>query len=89
MGGVLTLRPREERLVTESINRSESGMYEGEPEERFRGSLLPLDFLIVTLANLIELRGRMEGELGVEAVKMERDFLSEGSEKEGEEVGLW
>ena len=31
----------------------------------------------------------MEGELGVEAVKMERDFLSEGSEKEGEEVGLW
>ena len=75
--------------MTASFNRSESGMYGGEPEERIRGSLFSLGFLIVTLANLIELRGRMEGELGVEAVKMERDFLSEGSEKEGEEVGLW
>ena len=45
-------------------------------------------FLTVTLANLIELRCRMVGEVGEEAVKMERDLLREGSEKEGEEVGL-
>ena len=31
----------------------------------------------------------MLGEEGEEAVKIERDFFSEGSEKEGEEVGLW
>ena len=30
----------------------------------------------------------MEGEVGVVAVKIERECLREGSEKEGEEVGL-
>ena len=45
-------------------------------------------FLTVTLANLMELRCRVEGEEGVEAVKIERDFLRVGSENEGEEVGL-
>ena len=74
--------------MTASINRSESGIYDGELEERTRGSLFPLGFLIVTLANLIEFSGRVDGEIGVVAVKIERDFLREGSEKEGEDVGL-
>ena len=30
----------------------------------------------------------MEGEVGVVAVKMESDFLREGSKKDGDEVGL-
>ena len=42
----------------------------------------------MTLENLIELSGRVEVDRGVEAVKMERDFLRAGSENEGEEVGL-
>ena len=64
-------------------------MYGGEAEERSTFvSLFPLGgFLTVTLANLIELRCRVVGEVGEEAVKMERDLLREGSEKEGEEVG--
>ena len=37
----------------------------------------------------MELRCKVEGEVGVEAVKIERDFLSVGSENKGEEVGLW
>ena len=45
-------------------------------------------FLTVTLANLMELRCRVEGEVGVEAVKIERDLLREGSKNEGEEMGL-
>ena len=61
----------------------------GETGERsLRRTLFPLGFLTVTLANLMELRWRMEGEDGEEAVKMERDLVREGSEKEGEEVGL-
>ena len=36
----------------------------------------------------MELSGRVEGEVGVEAEKMGRVCLSEGSEKEGEFVGL-
>ena len=42
----------------------------------------------MTLAKRIEFKGRVEGEVGVEAVKIERDCLSEGSEKDGEVVGL-
>ena len=40
------------------------------------------------LAKRIEFRCSVEGEVGVVTVKMDRDFLREGSEKEGEEVGL-
>ena len=40
------------------------------------------------MAKRIEFRCSVEGEVGVVAVKMEREFLREGSEKEGEEVGL-
>ena len=36
----------------------------------------------------MEFKGRVEGEVGVVAVKIERDCLSEGSEKDGEVVGL-
>ena len=45
-------------------------------------------FLSVTLANLMEFICRVEGEEGEVAVKIGRDFLRAGSEKEGEEVGL-
>ena len=66
-------------------------MYGGEAEERSPLiSLFPLDFFrTVTFANRMELRCKVEGEVGVEAVKIERDFLSVGSENTGEEVGLW
>ena len=41
-------------------------------------SLFPFGgFLTVTLANLMELRCRVEGEVGVEAMKIERDLLRE------------
>ena len=47
-----------------------------------------MGFLTITLENLMELMCKVEGEEGVEVVNTERDFLREGSEKEGEEVGL-
>ena len=70
--------------------RIERGIYGGESEERSTlGSLFPLGaFLTLTFTNLMELRWRVEGEVGEAAVKIERDILREGSEKEGEEVGL-
>ena len=37
----------------------------------------------------MELRCRVEGEEGVVAEKMDKYFLSEGSDKDGEEVGLF
>ena len=43
---------------------------------------------MVTLAKRIELMGMVEGERGEDAVKIERDRLRAGAEKEGEEVGL-
>ena len=43
---------------------------------------------MVTLAKRIELMGMVEGERGEDAVKIERDLLRVGSEKEGKEVGL-
>ena len=52
------------------------------------GSLFPLGFLMVTLANQMELIGMVEGDRGVEAVKMYRVLLRAGSENDGEEVGL-
>ena len=42
----------------------------------------------MTFSNRIEFRCKVEGELGVEAEKIENDFYRVGSEKEGEEVGL-
>ena len=52
-------------------------------------SLFPFDFFrTVTFAKWMELRCKVEGEEGVVVVKIDRDFLSVGSEKEGEEVGL-
>ena len=42
----------------------------------------------MTLAKRIEFRCSVEGEVGVVAVKMERECLREGSEKEGKVVGL-
>ena len=50
--------------------------------------LFLLDFLIVTFSNLIESKGRIEGEIGYLSRKMFRDFKREGSIKEGEEIGL-
>ena len=43
---------------------------------------------IVTFSKKMESRGRVEGERGDLAEKMERDFMSTGSEKVGEEKGL-
>ena len=45
-------------------------------------------FLTVTLENLIEFKCKVVGEVGDEAVKMDRDFFKDGSEKEGEDEGL-
>ena len=45
-------------------------------------------FLIVTFSNLMESRGRTEGESGVLAENISKDFCSEGSTKEGEDTGL-
>ena len=36
----------------------------------------------------MELRCRVEGEEGVVVEKIDKDFFSAGSEKDGEEVGL-
>ena len=49
-----------------------------------------LDFflLIVTFSNLIESRGRIEGDRGFLSEKMFKDFCKDGSEKEGEVTGL-
>ena len=47
-----------------------------------------LAFLIVTFSNLIESKGRVDGERGDLADKIERDFISAGSEKAGEFRGL-
>ena len=63
-------------------------MYGGQSGVSGRGTLFPLAFLMVTLAKRMELIGMVEGERGEEAVKMERDLLRAGSEKDGEEVGL-
>ena len=43
---------------------------------------------MVTFSNMIESRERVEGEMGVLSVKMESELKSEGSAKEGEEMGL-
>ena len=40
------------------------------------------------MANLIEFRLIVEGEVGVVAEKIVNDFCREGSKKEGEEIGL-
>ena len=65
-------------------------MYGGEVDER--SPISPLlsffFFLTVTFSNRIEFRCKVEGEVGVEAEKIESDFCKMGSEKEGEEVGL-
>ena len=45
-------------------------------------------FLIVTFSNLMELRGKTEGESGVLAENISKDFCSEGSAKDGEDTGL-
>ena len=42
----------------------------------------------MTFENLMEFRCKVEGDEGEVAVKTERDFFNEGSEKDGEEVGL-
>ena len=45
-------------------------------------------FLIVTFSNLMDSRGRTDGERGDLSEKMFRVFFKEGSEKEGEMTGL-
>ena len=51
--------------------------------------LLPfLAFLIVTFSNLIDSKGRIEGEMGDLSVKISRDLRREGSSKEGVVKGL-
>ena len=47
-----------------------------------------LDFLTVTFSNLIESKGRVDGEMGDLSEKISRAFRREGSLKEGEEIGL-
>ena len=52
-------------------------------------SLFPFGaFRTVTFTNLMELRCKVVGEEGEEAVKIQSGLLSVGSENEGEEVGL-
>ena len=43
---------------------------------------------MVTFSNLMESRGKVEGERGDLSEKMERDLRREGSMKEGESIGL-
>ena len=43
---------------------------------------------MVILSNLMDSRERVEGEMAVLSVKMESELKSEGSAKEGEEMGL-
>ena len=45
-------------------------------------------FRTVTLANLIEFRYKVEGEVGVVAENMDSDFWREGSKKDGDEARL-
>ena len=52
--------------------------------------LFPLGGLrTVTFVNLMEFICKVEGDDGEVAVKTESDFFNEGSENDGEEVGLW
>ena len=52
--------------------------------------LFPLGGLrTVTFENLMELICNVVGDEGEVAVKTESDFFNEGSEKDGDEVGLW
>ena len=54
-----------------------------------RGGLEDFFFrLIVTFSNLMESRGRIDGERGVLSVNILKDFFKEGSAKEGEAAGL-
>lgn len=46
-------------------------------------------FLTVTFSNQIELRCRVDEEEGVDAEKIDKDLCREGSEKDGEDKGLW
>ena len=45
-------------------------------------------FLITTFSKRIESKGKTEGERGVLAEKISRDFCKEGSAKEGKETRL-
>ena len=89
--GDIALSPLEELPLAASLIRTERGMYGEEAKERSPLiSLFPLDFFqTVAFVKRMEVRCKVEGEVGVEAVKIERDLLSVGSENEGEEVGLW
>ena len=42
----------------------------------------------MTFSNRIEFRCKVEGEVGVDAEKIDNNFCRVGLEKEGEEVGL-
>ena len=44
--------------------------------------------MIVTFSNMIESKGKVEGEIGDLSENISNDFRSEGSIKEGEVVGL-
>ena len=50
--------------------------------------LFPFFLRIVTLEKRMEFRGKVVGEVGVDAVKMERVCLRDGSENDGVAVGL-
>ena len=47
-----------------------------------------LDFMMVTFSNLMESKGRVDGEMGNLSEKMSRYFRRERSLKDGEEIGL-
>ena len=43
----------------------------------------------MTFSNLIESKGRVDGEMGDLSKKNSSDFKREGSLNDGEEIGLW
>ena len=90
MGGDDALRPLVVFPLAASLIRTERGIYGGEPVERSTFLFLfPFGgFRTVTFENLMELIGKVVADDGDVAVKTESDFFNEGSEKEGDEVGL-
>ena len=50
--------------------------------------MFPFFSLTVTLVKRMEFKGKVVGEVGVVAMKIERYCLSDGSENDGEVVGL-
>lgn len=57
-------------------------------DQKETSSFFFFPLLIVTFSNLMDSRGRTDGDNGVLSMKMLRDFRKPGSAKEGEWTGL-